>query len=216
MSRCDEDRSTSPLTDVNHSDVISRVTAADETAMDAGVNKAVVRQILTHALDFPWRMQEEIGLLGLRLDDRRQYRLHVWEPHDDVGEPPVHDHPYDFVSTVIAGQITNTRYEETPSGAEYSRVRYSTSDEGVRRTDTVRLSATSATLTEGDQYAQFAHELHDSRQEPGTVTIIRCTFKEVAELTVCLRGEDRFVSGQARPATLDEVKHVTTRALTWF
>jgi hypothetical protein len=48
------------------------------------------------------------------------------------------------------------------------------------------------------------------------VTIIRRTFKDVAELTVCLRGEDRFVSGQARPATLDEVKHMTTRALTWF
>ena len=184
--------------------------------MDTGLNKALVHQILTHAEDFPWRMQEEIGLLGLRLEDHRKYRLHVWEPHYGVGEPPVHDHPYDFVSTVIAGQITNTRYEETASGNQYSRVRYSTSDDGVRRTDTVRLSATSATLTEGDQYAQFAHELHDSRQEPGTVTIIRCMFKDVAELTVCLRGGDRFVSGQARPATLDEVKQITTRALSWF
>ena len=205
----------SPLTDVNHSDVISGVTAADETAMERGLNKALVHQILTHALDFPWRMQA-IGLLGLRLDDHRQYRLHVWDPTYYVGEPPVHDHPYDFVSTVIAGQITNTRYEETASGAQYRRVRYSASDEDVRRTDTVRLSATSATLTEGEQYAQSARELHDSRHEPGTVTIIRCTFKDVAELTVCLRGDDSFVSGQARPATLDEVKHITTKALTWF
>jgi len=191
------------------------MTAADETAMDTGLTKALVHQILTHAEDFPWRMQE-IGLLGLRLDDHRRYRLHVWAPGYSAGEPPVHDHPYDFVSTVIAGEMTNTCYKESPSGAEYGRVRYLASDERVRRSDAVRLSATSATLREGEQYAQLAHELHDSRQEPGTVTIIRCSFKDVTELTVCLRDGDTFVSGQARPATFDEVKHITTRALAWF
>ena len=184
--------------------------------MEGGVRKALIRQILTRAEDYPWRMQEEIGLLGLRLDDRRTYRLHVWDPRYYVGAPPVHDHPYDFVSTVVVGEISNTRYEESPSGAEYNRVRYLASDDCVRRIDTVRLSATSATLREGEQYAQLAHELHDSRQQAGTVTIIRCSFKDVAELTVCLRDEDTFVSGKARPATLDEVKHITTGALTLF
>ena len=183
--------------------------------MDAGLTKALVREILTHAEDFPWRMQD-IGLLGLRLDDHRKFRLHVWAPGYSTGEPPVHDHPYDFLSTVVVGEITNTRYQESASGTEYGRVRYLTSDDGVRRSDTVRLSATSATLKEGEQYAQLAHELHDSRQDPGTVTIIRCSFKDVAELTVCLRDGDTFVSGQARPATLDEVKRITARALAWF
>ena len=190
--------------------------SAAAEAMDGGLDKALVQQILTHAEDYPWRMQEEIGLLGLRLDDRRRYRLHVWDPRRDVGAPPVHDHPYDFVSTVIAGEMTNTRYEESPSGAEYSRVRYLVSDEGVRRTDTVRLSATSTAVSQGDQYAQLAHELHDSRQQPGTVTIIRCASRDVDELTVCLRDGDRFVSGQARPATLDEVKRIARSALSWF
>jgi hypothetical protein len=192
------------------------VIAADEGAMDSGLSKALIHQVLTHAEDYPWRMQEEIGLLGLRLGDRRRYRLHVWDPRYYVREPPVHDHPYDFVSTVIAGEITNTRYEESPLGAEYSRVRYLASDDGVRRTDAVRLSATSTTLREGEQYAQLAGELHGSRQQPGTVTIIRCAFKDVTELTVCLRDEDTFVSGRARPATLEEVKHITARALSWF
>ncbi len=183
--------------------------------MESGLTKALVHQILTHAEDYPWRMQE-IGLLGLRLDDRRTYRLHVWDPRYHVGEPPVHDHPYDFVSTVIAGEITNTRYEESPSGDEYSRVRYLASDERVRRTDTVRLSATPTPLGEGEQYTQLAHELHDSRQQPGTVTVIRSTFKDAAELTVCLRDEDTWVSGRARPATSEEVKHITASALSWF
>jgi hypothetical protein len=192
------------------------VIAGAAGAVDGGLHKALVRQILTHAEDYPWRMQEEIGLLGLRLDDRREYRLHVWDPRCDVGEPPVHDHPYDFVSTVVAGRITNTRYDLDPSGAEYGRVRYLASDDRVRRVDTVRLSATSVSLGESAHYAQLAHELHDSRQQRGTVTIIRCAFKDVAELTVCRRDEDRFVSGRARPATLDEVKRIAGSALAWF
>jgi hypothetical protein len=192
------------------------VTAAYETAMDSDLYKTLVHQILMHAEDYPWRMQDEVGLLGLRLDDHRKYRLHVWEPSYYVGEPPAHDHPYDFVSTVVVGEIINTRYDESPSGAEYNRVRYLASDEGVRTTDTVRLTATSSTLREGEQYGQLAPDLHDSRQLPGTVTIIRCSFKDVPELTVCLRDDDRFVSGRARPATLEEVKHFTTRALSWF
>ena len=47
--------------------------------MDHTVDQALVRTILEHAADHPWRLQG-IGLLALRLDDRREYRLHVWDP----------------------------------------------------------------------------------------------------------------------------------------
>ncbi len=184
--------------------------------MDNALDKASVRKMLEDAQDYTWKMQD-IGLLGLQLDDRREYRLHVWDPSYSVEEPPVHDHPFDFTSTIIVGEMTNTRYEENPSGAEYNRVRYSPPDEDARRTDTVRLSATPMTLTEGDHYSQLAHELHDSRQLPGTVTIIRRSFKEVtAELTVCRLDEDTWVSGQSRPATPEEIKKITATALAWF
>jgi hypothetical protein len=180
--------------------------------LDNSLNRALVRTILEHAQDYAWRMQD-IGLLGLRLDERREYRLHIWGPNYSVGEPPVHDHPFDFTSTIIAGEMTNTRYEETPSGVEYYRVRYSASNEDARRTDTVRLSGTATTLSADDHYSQLAHELHDSRQLPGTVTIIRMAFKDVPELTVCSRGEAAWVSGQARPASPEEVQRITTTAL---
>ena len=104
-------------------------------------------------------------------------RLHVWDPAYSVGDPPVYDHPYDFTSTIIVGELTNTRYEEDPAGDEYLRFRYTRPTEDLRASDTVRLSATATTFTAGGQYGQLAHELHTSWQLPGTV--IRCSWVEV-------------------------------------
>jgi hypothetical protein len=183
--------------------------------MGETLSKALVLTLLQHAEDFPWRMQD-IGLMGLRLDDRREYRLHVWDPSYCVGEPPVHDHPYAFTSTIIAGELINTRYEEDPAGDEYVRFRYTPGAEGDRRSDTVRLSSTATTLTASNQYRQLAHELHASWQQPGTVTAIRCVWVEASELTVCRRDEDSWHSAQGRDATCQEIKTFTAKALEWF
>ena len=179
------------------------------------LDKTLVRMILEHAEDFPWTLQE-LGLLGLRLDDRREYRLHVWDPGAYAGDPPVHDHPYDFTSRIIVGEMTNTRYTEDRSGTEYCRTRYRPPDEAARTTDSVRLSGTATTYTEGGRYEQLAHELHDSRQLPGTVTVLRCSFKAATELTVCHRDPATWVSGRSRPATPDEIKRISATALEWF
>ncbi len=122
--------------------------------MLSALNKVLVRTILDHAENYAWMMQD-IGLLGLRLDERKGYRLHVWDPNYSVGgDPPIHDHPFDFTSTIIAGEMTNTRYEEDPLGVEYSRVRYPPSDEDARTTDRVSLSADVTTFKEGGSYSQ--------------------------------------------------------------
>ena len=183
--------------------------------MDHALDEVLVRTILEHAADYPWRMQG-IGLLALRLDDRRECRLHVWDPDGCIGEPPIHDHPYDFTSTVIVGEMVNTRYVEDSTGAEYSRARYSPNDENDRRTDMVHLVGTSTTFGPGDQYLQLAAELHSSHQTPGTVTVIRCDWRDPPELTVCLRPGAPWVSGQARPASPDEIKRITVAALDLF
>jgi hypothetical protein len=183
--------------------------------MENALNQALVRTILEHAQDYSWTMQE-IGLLALRLDNRREYRLHVWDPGHSDGDPPVHDHPFDFTSRIIVGEMTNTLYEENARGVEFIRIRYSPADEKSRRTDTVRLTAVRSTFTEGDQYSQLASELHASRQIPGTVTIIRCAFKDVSELTVCRSDQSAWISGRSRPATGDEVKRISNTALELF
>ena len=183
--------------------------------MTDALDRTLVRNILEHPADFPWRMQD-IGLLGLRLDDRREFRLNVWDPASRAGDPPVHDHPYDFTSIVIVGELVNTRYVEDPTGMEYERHRYRPGDEGARRTDSVRVVGRAETLVAGDRYRQQAGELHTSQSAPGTVTVIRGTRFEERELTVCTAPGTPWVSGLARPATAEEVQRITRAALRWF
>jgi hypothetical protein len=180
------------------------------------LEQTLVRNILEHAADYPWRVQG-IGVLALRLDDRREHRLHVWDPDGAIGDPPVHDHPYDFTSTVVVGELVNTRYVEDPGGGEYLRERYSPRDERDRRADTVRLLGSPETWRAGECYRQLAHELHDSRPVPGTVTVLHFDRAvDRPELTVCRRPGTPWVPAQARPATRDEVTRITTAALARF
>ena len=183
--------------------------------MSETLSRALVMTMLQHGEDFPWRIQD-IGLMSLSLDDRREYRLHIWDQSYCVGDPPIHDHPYDFTSTIIAGEMTNTRYEEDSAGDEYVRFRYSPGAEGERRSDAVRLSSTSTIFTTGGRYHQLARELHASWQQPGTVTSIRCRWAETPELTVCIRDEGSWCAGQGRDAKPEEIKGFTAKALEWF
>jgi hypothetical protein len=179
------------------------------------LDRVLVRNILEHPLDYPWKMQD-IGLLGLRLDQHREYRLHVWAPGRCIGPPVIHDHPYDFVSRIVAGELTNIRYVEDPTGVKYQRDRYAPSNEDLRTTDTVQLVGDAETHRAGDEYAQLAHELHDSRQLPGTVTLLRMAFQDVNELTVCRPEGAPWSSGLPRPATDQEIGDITSVALSLF
>jgi len=130
------------------------------------LDKVLIRNILEHALAYPWKIQD-IGLLALRLDEQREYALHVWAPDRCTGTPPIHDHPYDFVARIIVGEVTNARYVEDSSGVKYLRERYTPSNEEARTTDYVQLVSEVETFKEGDAYAQVADELHDSHRDAG-------------------------------------------------
>ncbi len=179
------------------------------------LDKVLVRKILENPHEYEWRYQD-IGLLSLRLDEQREFALHVWVPERCDGPAPIHDHPFDFVSTVIAGQMINTRYVEDTSGLKYLRERYCPSDETSRTSDYVLLHSEAETLEEGDHYEQDARELHDSQQINGTVTIIRRMFRHVDELTVCRPEGTAWVSGAARAPTSQEVQAFTAKALSLF
>jgi hypothetical protein len=72
-------------------------------------------------------------------------------------------------------------------------------------------------LRAGARYRQAAHELHDSRQGGGTVTVLHFDrMVDVPELTVCRRRDTPWTSSQTRPPTADEVRGITDAALAPF
>jgi hypothetical protein len=181
------------------------------------VDVVQVREILEHAGDHPWKLQD-LGVLSIWLDGRRERRLHVWDPAGAVGDPPIHDHPFDFTSTVVVGELVNTRFVEDDRGEEFLRERYVPNHEDDRRADTVRLVGVAETLRAGDRYHQRAHELHTSQQMTGSVTVLHFEqfVDDLPELTVCRRHGTPWLSSRAREATPEEVQRITSAALARF
>ena len=146
-----------PLTAPNHSDVISGLErpVADSRRMRwTPADQALVRTILEHAADYPWRMQE-IGLLGLRLDDRRRVPTPRVGPERALGDPPVHDHPSTSRPRSSSGEMTNTRTRRIRPASSTAACATRPSNEDDRRRDTVRLSGVATTFTAGRQYHQL-------------------------------------------------------------
>lgn len=183
-----------------------------------------IREILEHPEDRHWTIQG-FGMLRLYLDGCHIKRLHIWDPVMAVENvSPIHDHPWDFVSEIISGQMTNVLYRELrltdPTelhDVTYKAVQIRCGEGGgpVEEPHFTRLRVRSRVVyNAGEGYSQHAEELHDSFPERGTVTVIRRTFRENnTELArVFWQGGD-WVSAEPRPATPDEVDHFTRLAL---
>ena len=177
----------------------------------------LVRNILEHAHEYPWKYQD-IGLLSLRLDDHREYMLHVWAPDRCVGTPPIHDHPFDFVSRIVGGEMTNGRYVKDPSGAKYLRERYSP----PTRVPEPRTMCSSHATSRRSRPAVNPRSrppscttVTSSRGPSLSSTVAR---SEQAPSSPCARLDDKagWVSGASRTPTPAEVTEITAQALTWF
>lgn len=182
--------------------------------------KLLVKKILEKAENFKWSIQG-LGMLRLYLAD--DLRLHVWDNrYRVVNVSPIHDHPWDFESTVVAGAVRQVRYIE---GMSYDNMtfKYATIKCGegactLSEPTLIDLQPHYEEYREGNIYTQKADEIHESQPEDGTVTLCKRTFgRNRDNARVFWRGDGEFVSAEPRTATSDEVKAITENALTrWF
>lgn len=134
-----------------------------------------------------WSIQ---GFGMLRLYVRDVARIHIW--HSALRYPGVsmiHNHSWDLVSTVVVGQIINTRFKETagpckcyghrdcfhgPQGSYHTQRRitgYQTVEVGPIVKTYLR-SGDPEYYGPGDTYAQKAHVIHQTGAQDGTVTVM--------------------------------------------
>lgn len=177
--------------------------------------------ILDHATDYEWSVH---GFGLLRLYIRNLGRLHVWDSalrYPNVSM--IHNHSWDLKSTVVSGQIINTRYTTEPPyegyntpGMVYHGKRlitgYNTRD--VVSLDNCKLYRRSIDrLTAGDEYSQLAHEIHETNADDGTVSLMARKEDENGQADVYWPAWTEWGTAKPRVAEPAEVMAVVTRAL---
>lgn len=190
------------------------------------LTKAFVYKILCNPLKYEWSFQ---GLGMLRLYISRKYRMHIWCP--DRAFPNVsvlHTHPWDFTSYIVSGRIQNVLYScsppyvTRPESTHYQgRIKCGEGGGLVGDPIAVNLAPNANDLIEaGCCYSEKAEQIHESRPEPGTITIVERVFKPDAEHAFVFwpakDGPKGWVSAEPRPANSFEVEYICKLALKNF
>jgi len=199
------------------------------------VTKSLVKKILESPLKFSWSAQG-LGMLRLYLDEAQRYRLHIWDSSLRIPNvSPLHDHPWDLTSLIVAGQMRQHRYLITHeggmpfwdlnSGSAYpmeklNMVSIKCGEGACVKSVPIKVDAYQTPVEfyfPSQSYSQRKNEVHESLAVDGTVTIVDRTFigdRETAH--VFWRGNGGWVDAAPRKATEQEIRRVTARALEGF
>ena len=178
--------------------------------------------ILTQPLEHEWSVQG-LGFMRTYLPAGGAYtnetqRLHIWHSSLAVhGATQRHDHPWNFISEVMFGSMSQARGSVNDHGMFSMRQRILCGEGGgiIGEPERVRLNmGMIETYVEGDSYRLEAHEVHNSFPMNNTVTVITREFledRDHAHIYYEVGGE--FVSAAPRPASRAEILFVTRSVL---
>lgn len=189
------------------------------------VTDAQILEILCHPLDHEWQVQG-LGMLRTYLDAEGVERLHIWGRSValtgyEADVSTIHDHPWDFTSSIRAGHMVNQRYDLFPYAPTVSHFKGFTAaikcgaGGGLlgEPTPTYIMPYTPENCYPGDRYTQEAVEFHESLPVPGTVTTIRRTFHAERDVAHVAWYRGGWVSAEPRPATQHEIELFVALAL---
>jgi hypothetical protein len=186
--------------------------------------KLMVKAILQQATSYKWSLQG-LGMFRLYLAD--ELRIHVWDPDAAFpGASPMHTHPWDFSSYVVAGKLMQYRYSEVPDGTEwhddvnlYNKSLLLAGEGGRLVEDPVSVALRrhpSEVYEPGEWYSQKAEEIHWSQPEKGTVTLVFREFRgdlDRDHAYVYWPEGGEWVSAEPRTAVHDEVQRMALYTL---
>lgn len=193
--------------------------------MSFETTRLLVKSILENADRFDWSIQ---GFGMLRTYLSKEVRLHIWNPAFVVPNvSTIHDHPWDFESLVVCGELSNSRYvvlkpsghgnllvEDPPALGEYAwspmthhvaKIQCGPGGgfcENVNFEERCLVTYIPQRIAAGYRYTQKAIDVHETNAVAGTVTIVTRKFKEDTEHARVFfpLGTD-WVSAEPRRAT---------------
>ena len=184
-------------------------------------------EMLTQPLEYEWSVQG-LGFMRTYPLSNGAYhnvtqRVHIWHSSLAVlGATKLHDHPWDFVSEVVFGAVTQTRAtpvadESSLDGHPYMRQRILCGEGGGIAGDPEEVRLCSGPIESyyaGQEYSQEAHEIHNSFPANNTVTVLTRTYKEERDhANVFYSKGAKFVSAAPRPASRAEILYITREVL---
>lgn len=123
-----------------------------------------------------WTVQG-FGMVRTYLDGDQRWRLNIWDERlATMGANRIHDHPWDFVSTILCGCIVNRRFvfRETAAESSHQYKEIVTGPDGYDASEPkhcLLMPTREEIYRAGYSYKQRRDEVHETIAEPGTVTI---------------------------------------------
>lgn len=193
------------------------------------LTKDLVKRILEYPDDRHWEVQG-FGMLRTYLGEKEEDadRLQIWDPRLQVwGNNAIHDHPWDFTSTIIAGTLYNERFITMHRGVDaaiyahlpMARYRMVEIKPGIgggvmgEEQEAILGRFPVEVYQCGDQYSQKGAEFHVTRYEPSTITLLVRQNRTNDIAHSLWRGDVEWCFYEPRPATHKERDAVIGRAL---
>ena len=155
----------------------------------------------------------------------KHFRLNLWDHRFTVPNvSTIHDHPWDFKSLIVAGEIINQRYSMAMMRNGEFTHHFTTikTGEGGGMMEKAEIEACvlnpkrEEVYHPGDIYRQKASTIHETIFEDGTVTLNERVGDTQHARVFWPFGTD-WVDARPRPATADEVRYATRYSLSrWF
>lgn len=183
--------------------------------------RSTVRDVLMRPYQRDWTIQG-LGMLRTNWSPDGATRLHVWSRQFMTpGVSTIHSHPWDFESSVIAGQFTNVLYDEAsyelaPRTHACQLVRCGEGGGLVGEPELVALDGDQPhVMTAGHTYRQKADEIHETFYADGSVTLCerKVTDGDGNHARVFWKASHRFVTAEPRKASPEEIEAATCHAL---
>jgi len=180
------------------------------------MDRNYAKKILDKYEDYQWSVQG-FGMLRAYLDPEQIFRIHVWIPSvlrvDQVSD--LHDHPWDFQSKVVWGELINRRYEVKPNPLGVHRRQLMQPGVGAKLIGDPQpcdlLQVQEETYFTGGFYSQKADEIHRTEVPTTAISIIKRRFRKTRERAYTFhQGGRPWVSAKPRPSNHEEVKKLLT------
>jgi len=155
------------------------------------ITREDVHDILTKWHEYEWQVQG-FGMIRTYLDGPGEPRLQVWDQRLATwSNNAIHDHPWAFRSTVIAGLLYNQRFVVRHGGREsYPNGHTTEIIPGTRGGQLSERPVVPCLISPkpvevygmGESYSQMHREMHLTKYLPGTVTLITRSDREEQDI----------------------------------